>query len=52
MTRRPAVGPWNTKIARVIFIAIEAEHVISSAPMRELVCGLSPAASAANQARG
>ena len=25
--------------------AIEAEHVISSAPMRELVCGLSPAVS-------
>src|SRR4029434_9965481 len=25
---------------------IEAEHVISSAPMRELVCGLSPAVNA------
>src|SRR5437763_640534 len=28
-----------------ILHAIEAEHVISSAPMRELVCGLSPAIS-------
>ena len=41
------VGQWNVeyKNADGDLQTIEAEHVISSAPMRELVCGLSPAAS-------
>ena len=40
-------GQWNVeyKNGDGDLQTIEAEHVISSAPMRELVCGLSPAVS-------
>jgi protoporphyrinogen oxidase len=40
-------GQWNVeyKNGEGDLQIIEAEHVISSAPMRELVCGLSPAVS-------
>jgi protoporphyrinogen oxidase len=40
-------GVWTVeyKNAQGDLRAIEAEHIISSAPMRELVCGLSPAVS-------
>ncbi|PYL04958.1 MAG: FAD-dependent oxidoreductase, partial [Verrucomicrobia bacterium] len=40
-------GAWTVeyKNAQGDLRAIEAEHIISSAPMRELVCGLSPAVS-------
>src|SRR5260370_26715385 len=40
-------GQWNVeyKNGNGDLQMIEAEHVISSAPMRELVCGLSPAVS-------
>jgi protoporphyrinogen oxidase len=40
-------GNWNVeyKDRKGDLHTIEAEHVISSAPMRELVCGLSPAVS-------
>ncbi len=37
---------------RVNLQTIEAEHVISSAPMRELVCGLSPRCERTNETRG
>src|SRR5207247_9860618 len=42
-----ASGSWTVeyKDQQGVLHAIEAEHVISSAPMRELVCGLSPAIS-------
>jgi protoporphyrinogen oxidase len=42
-----ASGSWTVeyKDRRGNFCSVEAEHVISSAPMRELVCGLSPSAS-------
>ena len=41
------VGKWTVeyKNAQDDLHTIEAEHIISSAPMRELVCGLSPAVS-------
>ena len=45
---RRFVRPMECRIQRSateIVQTIEAEHVISSAPMRELVCGLSPAVS-------
>jgi protoporphyrinogen oxidase len=39
-------GKWTVEYnnAQGKLLAIEAEHIISSAPMRELICGLAPAA--------